>query len=119
MTDINVFKVEYYWYEGEHEEVFLAKGVNGEDFEKDLLEAKDFAEKLKGIKIKEGGYFGKGYRTECLPEFYGQIIWFLINKKEYKECQLNEDISYTIDDDSNKKIGITKDERTTKITEIK
>ena len=50
MSGLNVFKVEYYWYEGEHEETFLAKGVNEEDFEKDLLEAKDFAEKLKGIK---------------------------------------------------------------------
>ena len=119
MTDINVFKVEYYWYEGEHEETSLAKDVNKEEFEKDLLEARNFAEKLKGVEIKEGEYLGKGYTIECLPEFYGQIIWFLINKKEYKECQLNEDISYTIDDDSNKKIGITKDERTTKITEIK
>ena len=34
MTELNVFKVEYYWYEGEHEEIFLAKDVNGEEFEK-------------------------------------------------------------------------------------
>ena len=119
MTDINVFKVEYYWYEGEHEETFLGKDVNKEEFEKDLLEARNFAEKLKGVEIKEGEYLGKGYTIECLPEFYGQIIWFLINKKEYKECQFNEDISYTIDDDSNKKIGIIKDEKTTKRTELK
>ena len=119
MTEHNIFKVEYYWYEGEHEEVFLAKGVNEEDFEKDLLEAKDFAEKLKGVKIKEGKYLGKGYNIECLPEFYEQIIWFLIKKKQYKECQLNEDILYIIDDDSNKEIEITKNEKTTKRTKLK
>jgi len=118
MVESNIFKIEYYWYEGEHEETFLGKDVNKDEFEKDLLEARNFAEKLKGVEIKEGEYFGRGYRVECLPEFYNQIIWFLINKKEYKECQLNEDISYAIDD-SNKEIGITKDEKTTKITELK
>jgi len=41
---LNVFKVEYYWYEGEHEECLLIKAVEIEEFEKDLLEAKSFAE---------------------------------------------------------------------------
>ena len=40
--------------------------------------------------------------VECLPEFYEQIIWFLIEKNGYKECQLNENISYIIDDNANK-----------------
>ena len=30
MTEHNIFKVEYYWYEGEHEETSLAKDVNKE-----------------------------------------------------------------------------------------
>ena len=119
MTELNVFKVEYYWYEGEHEECLLIKAVEIEEFEKDLLEAKSFAEKLKGVEIKEGEYLGKGYKIECLPEFYEQIIWFLIEKKEYKECQLNENISYIIDDNPNKEIDITKNEKTTKRTELK
>ena len=119
MAEHNIFKVEYYWHEGEHEECLLIKDVEIEEFEKDLLEAKDFAKKLKGIEIKEGEYLGKGYRTECLPEFYNQIIWFLKEKKEYKECQLNEDIEYIIDDNSNKEIDITKNEKTTKRTELK
>lgn len=119
MTELNVFKVEYFWYEGEHEAIFLAKDTKMEEFEKDLLEAKNFADKLKGIEIKEGNYLGKGYRVECLPEFYAQIIWFLTEKKEYKECQLNESISYIIDDNANKEIDITKDEEITKRTELK
>ena len=119
MTELNVFKVEYYWYEGEHEECLLIKDVKKEEFEKNLLEAKSFAEKLKGVEIKEGEYLGKGYKIECLPEFYEQIIWFLKEKKEYKECQLNEDIEYIIDDNSNKEIDITKNEKTTKRTELK
>lgn len=119
MTELNIFKIEYYWYEGEHEETLLVKDVEREEFEKDLLEAKEFAERLRGIKIKEGEYLGQGYRVECLPEFYKQTIWFLIEKKGYKECQFNEDISYTIDDGPNKEINITKDEKTTKTTELK
>ena len=119
MTELNIFKLEYYWYEDEHEETLLIKEVKKEEFEKDLLDAKNFAERLKGIEIKEGEYRGKGYKIECLPEFYEQIIWFLTEKKEYKECQLNEDISYMIDDDSNKEISITKNEKTTKRAKLK
>jgi len=119
MTELNVFKVEYFWYEGEHEQIFLAKDTKMEEFEKDLLEAKNFAEKLKGIEIKEVKYLGKGYKVECLPEFYAQIIWFLIEKKEYKECYLNGDISYIIDDNQKKEIDITKKEEITKRTELK
>ena len=37
MTEHNIFKVEYYWYEGEHEECLLIKAVEIEEFEnKDL-----------------------------------------------------------------------------------
>jgi len=119
MAEPNIFKIEYRWYEGEHEECLLIKDVDIKEFEKDLLEAKHFADKLKGIKIKEGNYLGKGYNVECLPEFYAQIIWFLIEKKGYKECYLNENISYIIDDDANKKINITKSEEITKRSELK
>ena len=119
MTELNSFKLEYYWYEDEHEETILIKDVKREEFEKDLLEAKQFAEKIKGIEIKEGKYLGKGYKIECLPEFYEQVIWFLTEKKQYKECQFNGDISYIIDDDSNKEINIAKNEKITKRTDLK
>ena len=119
MEELNIFKIEYYWYEGDHKETLLVKSTSRNRFEKDLLEAKQFVEKLRGTEIKEGEYLGKGYRIECLPEFYEQIIWFLMKKKGYKECQFNEDISYILDDGLNKKINVTKNEKTTRRNELK
>ena len=54
-----------------------------------------------------------------LPEYYEQVIWFLVEKKQYKICYFNENNSYTINDDSSKEIGIIKNEKTTKGSEIK
>ena len=38
---INIFKIEYYWPEDEHEVTLLGKNVQREEFEKDLVEAID------------------------------------------------------------------------------
>ncbi len=105
---MNIFKTEYYWYEGDYGETLLAKDTAKEQFEKDLIEAKNFAESLKGKEIKEGSYLGNGYRIECLPEFYEQIIWFLINKKSYSECKYDNSEEYYVDDGPNKEIDIQK-----------
>ena len=86
MKDFNIFKIEYHWYEGEHEETLLVKEIEPEKFEEDLMEAKKFAESLIGIEIKDYDYLGKGYSTECLPEFYEQILWYLTNKLGYIYC---------------------------------
>ena len=111
--DFNIFKIEYDWYEGEHEETLLGKNIDKKKFEKDLIEAKKFAISLIGNEIEGGNYLGKGYSIECLPEFYEQIIWFLINKKGYIECYFDENTKYNIDDSSNKQINITKLEEIT------
>ena len=111
--DFNIFKIEYDWYEGEHEEILLGKNIDKKKFEKDLIEAKNFALGLIGNEIKNKDYLGKGYSVECLPEFYEQIIWFLINKKGYIECYFDENTKYNIDDSSNKPINITKLEEIT------
>jgi hypothetical protein len=118
MNNFNIFKIEYYWYEGEHEETLLMKDVGKEEFEKDLIDAKKFAESLIGKEIKKGNYLGEGYNVACLPEFYEQIIWFLLEKKGYKECQFDCDISYIIEDNSDKEINIIKSEKITKREEI-
>ena len=47
INKMNIFKIEYNWYEGEHEEILLAKDTEREQFEKDLLEAKKFCRKTK------------------------------------------------------------------------
>ena len=113
MTYISIFKIRYEWYEGDHEEILLAKEVTKEQFEKDLTAAKDFAENLKGKENKEDSSLRRRYSIECLPDFYLQVIWFLTEKKGYKECQYDESEEYYIEDDSEKTIGIQK--RTKKI----
>ncbi len=105
---INLFKIEYHWYEGEYSEILLGKEVSNEKFEEDFIKAKEFAESLKGKKIKEGDYLGKGYRVECLPEFYGQIIWFLIKKLDYIDYNYDKDVKYDVDDSPTKKIQLSK-----------
>ena len=115
----NVFKIEYDWYEGEHEESLLGKNIEREEFEKDLKEAKKFAVRLIGKKIIDHNYLGKGYNVECLPEFYRQIIWFLKNKKSYIECNFDEDITYEVDDTSGKdKITLTRSEKSVSKKEL-
>lgn len=96
--EITLFKICYQWYEGEYRETLVGKDVSQEQFEKDITEAKKFAQGLLGIQIKEGSYLGKGYSVACLPEYYNQIIWFLVEKKGYIECSRDERIEYFIDD---------------------
>ena len=116
---MNIFKIEYNWYEGEHWEILLGKDVEAKKFEEDLIKAKEFAESLMGNEIKEGDYLGKGYMVQCLPEFYKQIVWFLTSKLNYIECDYDGDLNYEVDDDSDKKIGITKIKQKIERSEIK
>lgn len=104
---------------GDHDEILLGKNVETEEFEKDLINAKKFSESLMGIEIKDGEYLGKGYRIQCLPEFYEQIIWFLTSELNYLKCYYDGNINYNIDDDSNKKIEIIKVKKKIERSEIK
>ncbi len=115
---MNIFKIVYSWYEGEYREILLCKNIEKEEFEKDIIKAKEFAESLIGIEIQDGEYLGKGYNVACLPEYYNQIIWFLIEKLRYVQCYYDEDITYYIDDESNKKISISKSKRKVEINEL-
>lgn len=115
---MNIFKIEYYWHEGEHQETLLGKDVEIDEFEKDIIKAKEFAENLIGKKIKEGEYLGKGYAVQCLPEYYEQIIWFLTKKIGYTICYFDQDIYYAVDDFSDKKIVITKSNRKIETSEL-
>jgi len=115
----NIFRIEYDWYEGEHEETLLGNNVERKEFEKDLLEAKDFAKSLIGVEIKNGDYLGKGYSVECLPEYYQQVTWFLVEKKGYVKCYFDSDIDYSVDDSANEKeIQVKKHEEKTEISEL-
>lgn len=109
MSELNIFKISYQWYEDDHGETLLGKNISKGDFEKDLIEAKKFAESLLGIEIKGLSYLGRGYKIQCLPEYYEQVIWFLTEKKGYIICDVDEDVEYFVDDaDSGKAIIINK-----------
>ena len=116
---MNIFKVEYNWYEDDHGEALLGKNVEREEFEKDIIKSKEFAESLIGKEIKEGEYLGKGYRVPCLPEFYEQIIWFLTEQLGYTVCYFDEDTHYTIEDSPDDKIAINRSERKIEWSELK
>lgn len=112
MKEFNIYKVFYDWYEGEHEEVLLGKKVDTEEFEKNLGEARDFAQNLIGKKRKLMHYLGTGYSVECLPQYYEQILWFLTKKKGYKYCNFDAKVSYKIDDERNgRKIAVKRKEK--------
>jgi len=98
MKELTIFKIEYSWYEGEYSKTYLAKDVDLKTFEKDLIEARNFAQSLIGKEV-EHDYLGKGYSVECRPEYYEQIIWYLINKLEYFSCSIEKDVTYDVDDD--------------------
>ncbi len=116
---MNIFKIEYDWYEGEHEETLLVKAVEREEFEKDLVKATEFATELIGKKIEDGDYLGKGYSVECLPEYYQQTLWFLTEKLGYMVCYFDENINYSINDSFDKKIFINKFEKKIVRSELK
>ncbi len=118
MVDFNIFKIQYDWYEDEHQEILIGKVVESQQFEKDFLEAKNFAESLRGKMINKGEYLGKGYRVECLPEFYEQILWYLIEKQGYKYCYYDTDVHYSVEDGNDKKIKATKFEKKIEQREI-
>ena len=55
---MQIFKIQYDWYEGEHNETLITKDVEESEFKKDILEAAAFAESLKGTEIKDYNYLG-------------------------------------------------------------
>jgi hypothetical protein len=116
---MNIFKIEYHWPEDEYDMTLLGKEVEQGEFEKDLIKAKKFAESLIGKKVEGDEYLGKGYIVDCLPEYYRQIIWFLMDKLNYVECNFDKSICYYIDDYPNKKIKITKSKEKVEQNELK
>ena len=103
MKQINLFKIEYNWYEGEHEEILLGKAITEEQFEFDLKEAKKYVQSQIGKKDKKSKW-----NVECLPEYYRELLDYLVKKHKYQVCSIDNNISYEVDDNFDKKISITK-----------
>jgi hypothetical protein len=108
--EFRVFKIEYDWCDGEHEEVFVGKEVSREEFEKDLVKAREFALSLSGKEIEEYDYLGKGYTSECLPQYYKQILWFLETKLGYVCCYVDDTITYGVGTWGEDKLAIERKE---------
>ena len=119
MENLNIFKIEYDWHEGDHGEILLGKRINRESFENDFIKAKEFAESLVGKKIEDENYIGKGYHIECLPAYYEQIVWFLINKLGYIECNYNDETTYHVEDTYDREILINKSKKKVETIELK
>ncbi|MDD3175713.1 MAG: hypothetical protein PHU51_04510 [Candidatus Nanoarchaeia archaeon] len=104
---MNIFRIKYTWYEGEEEESLLAKDITEEEFEKDLIQAKNYAQSLIGLEDDETAI--DKYSVDCLPNYYAKIIWYLINKLYYFDCAFDKRKTYFIKDDCyGKKIIISK-----------
>ncbi|MDD3175219.1 MAG: hypothetical protein PHU51_01970 [Candidatus Nanoarchaeia archaeon] len=101
---MNIFRIKYEWYEGEENEIFLSNNVTKEQFEKDLKESRNYVYKLINSD--------KNSSITCLPKYYEQIVWFLINKLNYVECHYDEDSIYYVDDEvGSEKIFVKRKDR--------
>jgi len=108
MSTMQLYKISYDYYEGEHEETLLAKDVDKEQFDKDIMEAKDYAQSLIGLKYKKSN-FSVPYSVECLPEFYNKIVDYLETQKGYVEIHTNDDIHYEVQDSGTQEKEISVD----------
>lgn len=101
---LKLYKIEYSWCEGEHQESFVAKDIDREGFLKDLNDAVIFARSLLGKECEMGEWIGKGYSVECLPEYYEQILYYLTTEKGYVDVYYYDWYSYDVNDDNPEKI---------------
>ena len=118
----NIYKLSYYWYEGEKQHYYVVSPLEMEEFE-ELL--KKNMEKLN--LIPEGDACAKRWKDaeecdhfhlKCLPEAYYKLLDFL----ERDGCILvsypYQDIDYQIQDDTRSTFSLSKHEKITKNTTI-
>ena len=108
MNTMNLFKIQYSWYDGDEDEILLAKDATQEQFDKDIMEARDIAQSL--IKTSNSMTNIEHYNVECLPSFYQEVIKYLQKQKGYIEISPNDDFHYEVHDkgSENKEIEIIK-----------
>lgn len=88
MKELNLFKLQYTWYEGEFCSYILATTKSKKEIEKDLKEA------VKKVKIPKKD-------VDCLPSKYRRIIDFL-TMKGYFICNFIDNSVYGVDDETKK-----------------
>lgn len=103
---MNIFKINFFWWE-DYGKNLLAKDVTIDEFEKDLIQAKNYAQSLIGFEDDENAI--EKYSVECLPEYYDKIIWFLTKKLNYFLCNFDKDKTYYVEEDDKKILILRKD----------
>ena len=94
---LNLFKLQYSWYEGEFQSCIFATNKDKKEIEKDLKESVD------SVEIDEK----KEKDVDCLPTAYARVIETL-EKKGYSPCYFIEDPVYITRDweKKNKKFNV-------------
>ena len=95
MTHLNLFELEYNWFDGEHSSYILATTKEQHEIEKDL---KEIAE---SVKIDEIDEIGSPSVIDCLPTAYDRIIDALV-EKGYIICTFVDDPLYKVELRDNK-----------------
>lgn len=113
VSETRLFMIEYWDYEGEHEEVIISKNVTHEEFERDLNEAIQYVSKLDETEYNDNEPF-----YWCKGKIFEVVCDYLISMG-YKSVTMSSgdtivlDTEYCIDTESNS-ITVRK---TTKFTE--
>ena len=82
---LNLFKLQYTWYDGEHQSTILATKKEQNEIEEDLKEA---ASSIRIDRKKEKA-------VDCLPEAYRRII-DILRQKGYVVCYFLSDPDYYV-----------------------
>ncbi len=86
MDNLNLFKLEYRWYEGEFESIILTTTKEEKEIEKDLKEI------TRNVKIDDEK------EVDCLPTAYRKIITEL-EKRGYSICYFITNPVYSVEDE--------------------
>ena len=84
---LNLFKLQYSWYEGEFQSCIFATNKDKKEIEKDLKED------VSSVKID----WDDDKEVDCLPTAYEKVIETL-EKKGYAPCYFIEDPIYVVRD---------------------
>ena len=90
--NLNLFKLQYSWYEGEFDSTILATTKEQKEIENDLKEA------VGSVKIDAK----KEKAVDCLPEAYERIV-NILTQKGYVVCYFLIDPDYYVRDSEKEK----------------
>lgn len=100
MTRLLAYKLEYYWYEGEHNSIHLAKDVTEEEFIKDLQQA---IQRVANLDLSDSKY--DSYHS--LPSDYREVIAEM-EELGYQAIDVDDRTTFEIDEEWGRKLLVSK-----------